>query len=114
MKLNPYRNQLEILLKNIRPRLSSTHKLEFKNCFGAMAGYVNGKIFISCGKFGVALKLPPKILATLLKEDGVKFLKYFPKGHVKKDYAVLSKSILNEPVRLKKLVDKSITHACSS
>jgi hypothetical protein len=30
--------------------------LEFKSVFGAVGGYVDGKIFVSCGKFGVALK----------------------------------------------------------
>jgi TfoX/Sxy family transcriptional regulator of competence genes len=108
VKVNPYRDKLESLLKKVRPRLSSTHNLEFKKCFGAVAGYVNGNIFISCGKFGVALKLPPEALAMLFKEKGLKPLKYFPNGHVKKEYAVLSQHILNEPARLKKLVNKSI------
>ncbi|MBT3923132.1 MAG: hypothetical protein HOF21_11215 [Nitrospina sp.] len=114
VKDNPYRDQLENLLNIARPRLSSTHDLEFKKCFGAVAGYLDGNIFISCGKFGVALKLPPEILASLFKEDGVKALKYFPRGHVKKDYAVLPKRILNESERLKKLIDKSIKMTASS
>ena len=108
MKDNPYRDQLERLFKKIRPRLSSTPQLEFKKCFGAVAGYVNGNIFISCGKFGVALKLPPRTLEAPFKEDGAKQLKYFPNGHIKKGYGVLSKPILEESSRLKKLVDKSI------
>lgn len=108
MKKNSYQNQLENLLKSVRPRLSSTHDLDFKPCFGAIAGYVNGNIFISCGKFGVALKLPAKTLAELFLEDKAKPLKYFPNGHVKKDYAVLPKHILEEPSKLKKLIDKSI------
>jgi len=33
-----YRNKLEEILKQERPRLASTHDLEFKNCFGAEAG----------------------------------------------------------------------------
>jgi len=108
VKNNPYRNQLESLLKKARPRLSSTHNLEFKPCFGAIAGYVNGEIFISCGKFGVALKLPAKTLAVLFLEDKAKPLKYFPKGHVKKEYDILPRHILEEPSKLKKLIDRSI------
>ena len=46
VKVNPYRDKLESLLKKVRPRLSSTHNLEFKKCFGAVVGYVNGNIFI--------------------------------------------------------------------
>ena len=53
-----YRTKLEGILKQVRPRLVSTHNLEFKNCFGAVAGYVDGQIFCSCGQFGLALRLP--------------------------------------------------------
>ena len=103
-----YLKQLTMLLKKVRPRLAITHKLSFKNVFGAVAGYVNGRIFISCGTFGVALKLPPKTLSTLFKETGVRHLKYFPRGHVKKEYAVLPKRILNNKTQFKKLIDISI------
>ncbi len=106
-----YRNKLEAILKQVRPRLASTHDLEFKNCFGAVAGYVDGQIFCSCGKFGLALRLPEKILTELFKEKGVKKLKYFPHGHVKKEYAVLPQRILEDPARFKKLVDASIHFA---
>ncbi len=33
---------------------------------------------------------------TFSGEKGVKHLKYFPKGHVKKEYAVLPKRILED------------------
>jgi len=106
-----YRTKLEGILKQARPRLAGTHDLQFKNCFGAVAGYVDGRIFCSCGRFGLALRLPDKTLTELFQEQGVKKLKYFPNGHVKKDYAVLSKRILEDPTRLKKLVDASIRFA---
>ena len=108
---NDYRNKLEGILKQARPRLASTHDLKFKNCFGAVAGYVDGQIFCSCGKFGFALRLPEKTLAELFQEKGVKKLKYFPNGHVKKEYAVLAKRILEDSARLKKLVGQSIRFA---
>ncbi len=105
---NDYRDKLKKLLKQARPRLASTHNLEFKNCFGAVAGYFDGKIFITCGRFGLALRLPEKTLGELFQEKGVKKLKYFPNGHVKKEYAVIPKRILEDPARFKKLVDQSI------
>jgi TfoX/Sxy family transcriptional regulator of competence genes len=108
MMANDYRSKLEEILKQVRPRLASTHDLEFKSCFGAVAGYVDGKIFITYGKFGLALRLPERILAELFQEKGVKKLKYFPNGHVKKEYAVLPQRLLEDPARLKKLVDQSI------
>lgn len=108
---NEYLNEITALLKQARPKLSTTHKLEFKNVFGAVGGYVNGKIFISCGKFGVALRLPPDTLAALFQEKEAKYLKYFPNGHIKKEYAVLSKQVLENKHHLKKIVDKSIKYS---
>lgn len=98
----------------VSPRLDSNHQLEFKNVFGAVGGYVNGKIFISCGKFGIALRLPSNTLDILFKGKEAKHLKYFPKGHVKKEYGVLSKRILESKHQLKKLVDESIKYVLSS
>jgi len=105
---NKYLNEITTLLKQARPKLSTTHQLEFKNVFGAVGGYVNGKIFISCGKFGVALRLPPDALDNLFQKKEAKHLKYFPNGHIKKEYAVLSKQMLGNKRHLKKLVDASI------
>ena len=106
-----YQERLAKVLKQVRPRLSATRHLEFKNCFGAVAGYVDGRIFSSCGKFGLALRLPPKRLAELFKEQGVIPLKYFPRGHVKKEYAVIPQRMIEDRVRLKKLVGHSIRYA---
>src|SRR3989344_8375231 len=110
---NLYLNEIRILLKQARPKLSTTHRLEFKNVFGAVGGYVNGKIFVSYGKFGVALRLPPDTLDMLFQEKEAKHLKYFPSGHVKKEYAVLSKRMLENKHQLKKFVDESIKYVLS-
>ena len=59
---NKYSDDLTILLTRSYPELGAAYKLEFKNLFGAVAGYVDGQIFISCGRFGVALKLPAQTL----------------------------------------------------
>jgi TfoX/Sxy family transcriptional regulator of competence genes len=108
-----YLDKLEDLLKRVRPRLAISHRLEFKNCFGAVAGYVNGNIFVSRGKFGLALRLPPQTLTELFAEADVSPLKYFKKGHAKKEYAVIPKRIIDDHSRFKKLVDKSIKFALS-
>ena len=103
-----YLEEITTLLKQLNPRLAATHQLEFKNCFGAVAGYVQGHIFVSCGTFGVALKLPREVLDDLFREEDVTHLKYFPNGHVKRDYAVLPKRILENKGQLKILVDTSV------
>jgi len=103
--------KITALLKSAPKKFSTADKMGFKNLFGAVGGYVNGKIFISCGSFGVALRLPPEALGELFKEKGVKHLKYFPKGHVKKEYAVLPKRILDDAGQLGKLLNKSMEYA---
>ena len=108
---NKYLDTLEKLLKHVRPKLPTTHKLKFKNCFGAIAGYINGNIFVSCGRFGVALRLPPETLAGLFKEKNASHLRYFPKGHIKKEYAVIPQQIIDNENHFKKLLDKSIKYA---
>ena len=96
------------LLEQARPKLAITYNLTFKNCFGAVAGYADGNIFISYGRFGVALKLPKVVLDDLFKEKDIEHLRYFPNGHIKKEYAVLPRRILENKKILKELIDKSI------
>lgn len=110
---NKYFDKITKLLEQAHPRLTRTRQLEFKHCFGAVAGYIDDHIFISCGEFGVALKLPKEVLDDLFKEKGVKHLKYFPKGHIKKEYAVLPKRILENKYQFKKFIDKSIRYVTS-
>ncbi len=105
---NNYLNKITKLLKQTHPKLATQRRLEFNNVFGAVGGYVHNRIFISSGKFGIALKLPKEVLEDLFKEKDIKHLKYFPKGHVKKDYAVLPKRILNNKDKFRRLLDQSI------
>ncbi len=108
--VNHYRDQLTILLEQVRPELAFDHRLEFKNLFGAVAGYVDGRIFISCGKFGVALRLPAGLLEDLFKETGVERLRYFPNGHVKREYAVIPQRITDNKQYWSKLIDESVNY----
>ena len=108
---NEYFDKVTTLLKQALPGLAASHRLTFKNVFGAVAGYVNGRIFISCGKFGLALRLPPEVLDELFKDRGVKHLKYFPNGHVKKEYAVLPIRMIKDERQFKKLLGISIEYS---
>ena len=108
--MSDHLDRLKELLERVRPGLASTHALAFKNVFGAVAGYVHGAIFISSGRFGIALRLPPATLEELFKEEGVRPLRYFEKGHVKKEYAGLPERVLEDRRWFKKLVDASIEY----
>ena len=107
---NKYLEKITKLLEQANPGLATTRRLEFKNVFGAVGGYVNGRIFISCGKFGVALRLPPKTLERLFNKKVAKHLKYFSKGHIKKEYAVLSKRITEDRRQFRKLISASVKY----
>ena len=93
------------------PQLASRHTLTFKNCFGAVAGYVDGRIFCSCGVFGFALKLPEADRDEIFSADG-KSLKYFAKGHVKKEYAVIPSPLFADKNLMRSLIKKSIKYSC--
>lgn len=110
---NKYLIEITEALKQIRPELAIRYRMEFKNVFGAVGGYVDGRIFASCGKFGFALRLPSKTLEGLFQEKAVKHLKYFSKGHIKKEYAVLPERMLRNKPRLGKLVDESVKYVLS-
>jgi TfoX/Sxy family transcriptional regulator of competence genes len=110
---NNYSEQLIKLLEETRPELVSQHRLEFKSVFGAVGCHYDGTIFASCGKFGFAVRLPSAILDDLFAKQGATHLKYFPKGHVKKEYAVLPKKILENKHQLGKLIDESLKYVGS-
>ena len=103
-----YFEKITKLLEQARPKLAATHQLKFKNVFGAVGGYADGRIFISCGKFGVALRLPSKILEGLFKNKVAKHLKYFPKGHIKKEYAALTSRITKDTRQFRQLINESV------
>ena len=107
---NKYLKRITKLLEQTSPKLTTKYHLEFKNVFGAVGGYVNGHIFISCGKFGVALRLPSKTLESLFNKKVAKHLKYFPKGHIKKEYAVLASQLTKDTHQFHQLIKESIQY----
>lgn len=111
--MSNYANKLESFLLRTRPRLRATHDLNLKPFFGAVIGTLSGRVFIACGRFGMALRLPPATLNALFKRRGAKPLRYFPGGHVKKEYAVLPKSVLDDDRERRKLMSASIRYVLS-
>ena len=59
---------------------------------------------------GFAIELPEEYRIKLLKEDGVKSLRQFPKSSIKKEYVVLPESKIRDLAKLKRLIEKSINH----
>ena len=112
-KVSCYREQLQNTLDIFCPELAVRHVLTFKNCFGAVSGYIEGNIFCSYGKFGFALKLQKTDIEALFKVGGQP-LRYFVKGHIKKDYAVTPEAIWGEKEKMKVLIKKSAKFSTES
>jgi hypothetical protein len=109
--MNDYQRKLEANI--LSAELPSEYDISFKSVFGARAAYVNGHIFSSCGKFGFALKLPTDVCSELFEKGLAIPLKYFDKGHVKRNYAVLNEDVQEIEDRLRTLVASSAEFALS-
>ncbi len=62
--------------------------METKHFFSGAALYVNKVLCVSWSPVGLAFKLPEFEIEKLKKSGQAKSLRYFPKGHVKKGYAL--------------------------
>jgi TfoX/Sxy family transcriptional regulator of competence genes len=71
---------------------------------------VDEKIFCSCGAFGFALKLPETDREIIFKSGG-KPLKYFAKGHIKKEYAVIPQPLIADKKSMRALIKKSVKYS---
>jgi len=109
-----YLRQLTELLGWAAQQFTENHQFRFNPCFGAVAGCIRGNIFISCGAFGVALRLPTSILRGVLSTSLGTSLRYFSNGHVKREYAVLAPPSLNDGAHFKDLLNKSLKNASST
>jgi TfoX/Sxy family transcriptional regulator of competence genes len=87
--------------------------LECKHFFSGAAVYAKGRICMSLTPVGFAIKLPEESRNTLIKEQGAKPLRYFPKGPIKKDYVVLQNALLNDIKALRNWVKVSVEYVVS-
>lgn len=75
--------------------------LEVKHFFSGAALYVNGTIRVSWTPVGLAFKLPEAEASELISSGKAKTLKYFPKGNIKKGYALFENPRLHKPTHWK-------------
>ncbi len=85
--------------------------LECKHFFSGAALYADEKICISLTPVGLALKLPEETKNRLLKSKTTVPLKYFPKGPIKKNYALFPNGIENGGKALHIYVKESVEYA---
>ncbi len=105
-----YLDQLSEIIKQATTRRFKGINLECRHFFSGAAFYADGRICISLTPVGFAIKLPEKSRNVLLKEKGIKNLRYFPKGPIKKDYVLLPKTILNDDKALRSWVEVAIEY----
>ena len=109
-----YLEKLSELMKRALLSKFKNVKLEIKHFFSGAAIYANGRICITLTPVGLAIKLPEKSRNTLMKQKSAKPLKYFPKGHIKKDYVILPKSMLNDMKTLRHWIKISIRYVAKT
>lgn len=86
-------------------------RIEVKHLFTGAALYVNKVICASWSPVGLAFKLPAKEVAGLISSGKAKPLKYFPKGHVKKGYALFASPEKSKPKRWKAYFVRAVKYS---
>ena len=86
-------------------------RIEVKHLFTGAALYANRIICASWSPVGLAFKLPEKEVANLIRSGKAKPLKYFPKGHVKKGYALFQSPDKSKPSRWKAYFVKALEYS---
>ncbi|QDU09412.1 TfoX/Sxy family protein [Gimesia aquarii] len=84
------------------------YSLEVKDFFSGAALYADGTICASWSPQGLAFKLPEQKAESLIAKGKAKPLKYFPKGHVKKGYALFEDPESRKAVTWKKYFLKAV------
>ena len=81
--------------------------LQIKSFFGGGAVYARNHIFMTLTKVGLGLKLSDADLNKIMKIGG-KELRYFPKGHIKKQYSIIPEKIIQSSKDFSEWINKSI------
>lgn len=105
-----YLEKLTAIIKQASVGRFKDVEIECRHFFSGAAVYVDGKICITLTPVGLALKLPSDQANTLLKEKSAKPFRYFPKGPIKKDYVVLSETIVDDASELQELIKSAIDY----
>lgn len=102
-----YFEKLSSLVEKLNLTKEISSEIEIKHFFSGAALYINKSICVSWSPVGLAFKLPDKEVSKLLNTGKAKPLKYFPKGHVKKGYALFENPADKAPSTWKKYFLKS-------
>ncbi len=104
-----YLDKLQALLEPLARALPADVDLVCKHFFSGAAAYANGRICITLTIIGLAMKLPEEGRAELMAA-GATPLQYFPNGPIKKNYVVITPTLLADAEGLEHWARKSIDH----
>lgn len=103
-----YFQKLSDLISKLELKKKSDRSIEVKHFFSGAALYVDGVICATWSPAGLAFKFCEQEVQKLIKNGEAKPLKYFAKGHVKKDYALFEKPEVIPQKQQKKYFLKTI------
>ena len=101
----PYFERLSQIIDGLGLTLLENVKLETKHFFSGAALYANGNICASLGPVGFAVKLPGDVRQSLISEGNAVEFRFFEKGPLKREYALLSDAIVQDAKALWKLIE---------
>ena len=93
-----YLERLSAIVDQSPARSRSGVRLACRHFFSGAALYADGKMCASLTPVGFAVKLPETLRAALLKERRARRLRYFVNGPIKKEYVLLARAIVADPV----------------
>lgn len=103
-----YFKKLLSLIERLNIEKDAGQTVEVKHFFSGAALYVNNTLCASWSPVGLAFKLPEKEVSHLINSGEARPLKYFPKGHVKKAYALFEAPETSKPERWEAYLIKAI------
>ena len=108
----PYLEMLTRIVENTDFVTVEQVMLECKHFFSGAALYANGKVCASLTPAGFGLKLPAEVRTRLIEAGEAGELRYFEKAPVKKEYVVLSETIVDDSERLTSLLNQCVGYVC--
>ena len=94
-----YFARLSSLVNALNIEADVASPMEVKHFFSGAALCVNGTICVSYSPVGLAFKLTQSEVIKLIESGRAKPLRYFPKGHVEKGYALFADPDLTKPLQ---------------
>ena len=106
-----YFNKLSALIETLGLEPDVFLSLKVKHYFSGAALYTNDGICATLSPAGLAFKLPEKDVRELLGSGIAVPLKYFSRGHIKKEYALFESPDLTQTNHWRKYLIEAIQFA---